>query len=172
MLSEIVTQVVPLGASAIDIGEWLFSLSDQEYQATSLAHLGSGTSRAADGRRCFFDTERFGPVFIVNHHVEEEARRDYVRVRSRDSRGWLLGLLPLALEVCWEMTVHDAGPDRCELECALHIGLSSRALERVAAVSGTPALQRAHVAEQTAGFAQSVLATYGRPHDGSPAPPR
>src|SRR3712207_4019521 len=103
MLTQVDTRTLPLAADAVDIAEWLFSLSDDDYRATARAHVGAGTFRARDGRRGFFDAERFPGALIVNHHVEEEARHGYVRVRSRESRAWVLGISPMRLEVCWEM---------------------------------------------------------------------
>jgi len=161
MLTDSDTRALPVPAEAIDIGEWLFSLTDEEYRASARAHVGAGTFEAGDGRRGFFDTEAFPWMFIVNHHLEEEARRDYVRVRSRDSRGWLLRVIPMRLEVCWEMAVRPRGSDESELECRLHVGLGSRPLERVARLIGVPVAQRRHMREQMTGFARSVVARYG-----------
>jgi hypothetical protein len=152
---------LPVPAASLDVARWLFSLGDDDYRRTSRAHLGAGTFTTADGRRGLFDAEAFAGVTIVNHHVEEEARADYVRVRSRDSRAWLLGLVPVPLEVCWEMAVLAAGPARSDLVCRLHLGLPRRGLECLARALGVAAVQRRHVAEQTAGFAADILAKQG-----------
>src|SRR4051794_91959 len=132
------TRTLPIAAERIDIAEWLFGLSDDEYRATARAHLGAGTFRTRDGRRGFFDAEGFAAAFIVNHHVEEQARPDYVRVRSRNSRAWVLRLLPLRLDVTWEMIVRSRGADRCELECCLAIDPPHRALEPARDAVGRP----------------------------------
>ena len=163
MLSERASCRLPVPASAIAIDAWLFSLSDGAYRDAAKAHLGAGTFRAPDGRRGFFDAEGFAGAFIVNHHLEEEARSDYVRVRSRDSRAWLLRLIPLQLEVCWEMAVRPAGSTACEVECRLGIALPYRALELLARALGVPALHRRHNQEQLHGFAASILAGAARP---------
>src|SRR5919206_4875182 len=105
MLSETEARPITVPAASIDIAAWLFGLSDDDYRRTAKAHLGAGVFRTVDGRRGFFDAEGFAGALIVNHHREEEARPDYVRVRSRDSRAFLLAFVPLRLEVCWEMIV-------------------------------------------------------------------
>jgi len=155
------TRVLPIPAERIDIGEWLFGLSDDEYQTTAKAHLGAGTSRRTDGRRGFFDVERFFAAFIVNHHREEAARRDYVRVTSPDSRAWLFWAVPIRLFVCWEMIVRPRGPDSCKLECRLRIDPPHNALEPVATMLGVPIVHRRHLREQMTGFVEDVLAKYG-----------
>jgi hypothetical protein len=155
--------MLPFPADRIDIAEWLFGLGDEEYRRTARAHLGAGTFRTATGRRGFFDAEGFRGVFIVNHHVEEEARSDYVRVRSRDSRAWVLGLVPIRLDVTWEMIVRPRGPDASELECRLTIEPPHRALEPLAAVLGLPIVHRRHLTEQMTGFVANLTAKQGRP---------
>lgn len=161
MLIQTDTRRVPRPAESIDIAEWLFSLSDAEYRATAGPHVGSGHYETPDGRRGIVDVEAFGAAFIVNHHVEEEARRDYVRVRSRESHAWFLRVIPLRMEVCLEVSVRPAGPEACEVECRLAMGLPHRALETLARLLGVPVLQRRHMREQTTGFVRDILAKYG-----------
>jgi hypothetical protein len=157
VFSETDRRSLPVAGSLVDIGAWLFSLSDHEYRETSRAHLGGGTSRAADGRRTFFDAERFPGLLIVNHHREEVADRHHVRVRSRDSRAWLLGVVPLQLEGCWEMRVHARG-EGGQLECRLDIALPRRGLGRLARAFGVPWVHRRHLREQTDGFVADIVA--------------
>lgn len=161
MLSAAASRRLPLPATTIPIDEWLFGLTDEEYRATARAHLGAGRFTTSDGRRGLFDAEGFATAFIVNHHVEEEARRDYVRVRSRDSRAWLLRLVPVRLDVCWEMRITPRGDDASDAECRLQIGLRNRGLEVVGRALGAGVLQRRHVEEQMGGFAESIVARYG-----------
>ncbi|HEV2813055.1 MAG TPA: alpha/beta hydrolase [Solirubrobacteraceae bacterium] len=156
MLTHTATARVPVAADEIDVGEWFFGLSDRDYAATARHHLGAGTS-GDGGRRRFFDAEGFPGVVIVNHHVEEEARRDYVRVRSRDSSARLLGVLPVPLDVSVEIGVRPVGDAEAELECRLHLGLP-RGLEWLARVLGAKGRQRRHNAEQTRGFADDIEA--------------
>ena len=154
MLSALATAPVALPADEIDLEAWLFSLSDRGYADAARHHLGAGIV-CEDGRRGLFDAEGFPGVLIVNHHREEEARRDYVRIRSRDSRARLLGVVPVPLEVCLETALRPRGEASSELECRLHLGLP-RGLEPLARVLGVGALQRHHNAEQTAGFAADI----------------
>ena len=160
MVTQVDTRRLPVPARAIDIGEWLFSLSDAEYRATAKPHVGSGHYETPDGRRGIVDVEAFAAAFIVNHHVEEEARRDYVRVRSPESHAWFLRVIPLRLDVRWEMLVHPVGDDQCDVECRLSMGLPHRGLERAARMLGVPILQRRHLREQMTGFVLDILAKY------------
>ncbi|HEX2232286.1 MAG TPA: hypothetical protein VHG69_02860 [Thermoleophilaceae bacterium] len=160
-LSKRDARLLPLPAEAIDVAEWLFGLTDDEYRSFAKAHLGGGRFQTSDDRRGFFDAEGFLFAFIVNHHREEEARSDYVRVRSSDSRAWLARWIPVPLEVVWEMEVRPRAEQECELECRLQIGLPARALKPLAVLLGVPIAQRRHMTEQMTGFAADVVAKYG-----------
>ena len=158
MLSAEDRRTLEIPARAIDIAEWLFGLGNGEYRATARAHLGAGHFRLPDGRRGLFDAEAFPGVVTVNHHREEEARPDYVRVRSADSRAWVLAVIPVPLDVCWEMRIRPLAPRRSELECRLQMRFPVRALELLARMLLVPAVVRRHVRAQTAGFCASVAA--------------
>jgi pimeloyl-ACP methyl ester carboxylesterase len=161
MLSDIARTSLAVPADQVDLASWLFGLTDDDYARTARTHLGAGTSRGGDGRRRFFDAEGFPGVLVVNHHEEEEARRDYVRIRSRRSEARVLGALRVPMEVCLEARLHDApGEGPAELESRLHLRLP-RGLERVARVIGVGALQRHHNAEQVRGFAADIEAKAG-----------
>jgi hypothetical protein len=58
----------------VDIPEWLFNLSDLEYQKCSVAHIACGSSRTADGRRMSLNVEEVGSL-VVQHYVEDIAEK-------------------------------------------------------------------------------------------------
>ncbi|WP_164485690.1 hypothetical protein [Pseudomonas chlororaphis] len=59
----------------INLSEWLFTLSDEEYQACSAAHIAAGASRLPDGRRVSINVEKPGDTLMVQHYVEDIQRK-------------------------------------------------------------------------------------------------
>jgi hypothetical protein len=62
----------------VNISEWLFTLSDKEYQQCSVSHIACGSSRAADGRRMSL-IEEIGGSLTVQHYVEDIAEKQHCR---------------------------------------------------------------------------------------------
>lgn len=158
---------MPLAASAINLADWWFGLSDVEYRSFSKDHLGGGAFRWSDGARGWFDVERFLVGFIFNHWREEEGRADYVRFRSSRSRLWLLRLMPINVETCAEFKLHPTGPSSCELECTVAVeplNIGMRLLARVLPIHIT---QRRHMREQVPAFVDDIVAKF-RPSSAAP----
>jgi hypothetical protein len=75
----------PVGS--IDLAEWVFTLTDSEYQACSQNHLAAAATRTPEGKRMSINVERVGKL-MVQHHVEDLAERSACRVVSHsDSIG-------------------------------------------------------------------------------------
>jgi hypothetical protein len=66
---------------AIDLTEWVFGLTDKEYQACSKDHIAAGTTRTAEGRRISINVERVGHL-IIQHYVEDVSERRHCRLVS------------------------------------------------------------------------------------------
>ncbi len=64
----------PIGK--IDIPEWLFALTDEEYQRCSVAHIAAGATRTPDGsKRIEINVEKVGPGLMVQHWTEDIAEK-------------------------------------------------------------------------------------------------
>ena len=87
----------------IDLGEWLFTLSDQEYQACSVAHIAAAATRLPDGRRVSINVEQPGDTLMVQHYVEDVAERDRCKVVSRTDAFTPLGRT--LWQVIWQVSV-------------------------------------------------------------------
>lgn len=138
---------------AVDLAAWLRGLGDADYQATSRGHLALGVPR---GNEDLVTVESVGGTFIVNRHVVEEARRDYFRARSRRSRAWAMRIVPLVLDVTWEMRVRPAGPAASRLTCTLTTRVGNPVLDRVAGRSPAALVLGHHVREELAGFVDDL----------------
>ncbi len=96
----------------IDLGDWLFTLSDQEYRACSTAHVAAGATRLPDGRRVSINVEQPGDTLMVQHYVEDTAARDLCRVVSRTEAFTPLGRS--LWQVTWQVSARAADADSTE----------------------------------------------------------
>jgi hypothetical protein len=66
---------------SIDLADWVFGLTDKEYQACSKDHIAAAASATPGGKRMSINVERIGRL-IVQHYVEEISLRDHCRLVS------------------------------------------------------------------------------------------
>ena len=74
-------------AAAINLTDWVFTLTDTEYQACSKNHIAAATSKTAEGKRMSLNVEQVGNL-MVQHYVEDISERAHCRlVSTSDSIG-------------------------------------------------------------------------------------
>ena len=71
------TAIINAPIDKIDIPEWCFGLSEQEYQGCSPAHIAAGFTAAPDGKRMSINVEIIGGSMIVEHYIETLGRKDH-----------------------------------------------------------------------------------------------
>jgi hypothetical protein len=64
------TAIINASIDKVDIPEWCFGLSEQEYQGCSPAHIAAGFTTAPDGKRMSINVEIIGGSMIVEHYIE------------------------------------------------------------------------------------------------------
>lgn len=96
----------------IDIPAWCFSLSEQEYQGCSPAHLAAGFTTAPDGRRMSINVEIIGGSLMVQHYVETLGRKDHLILESVSDVFTPSGRT--TIHVHWEMSVKPLESGICE----------------------------------------------------------
>lgn len=67
--------------SAIDLAEWVFTLTDSDYQACSKNHIAAATTFTPEGKRVSINVEHIGNL-MVQHYVEDVAERGICRLVS------------------------------------------------------------------------------------------
>ena len=106
IITESVAEAVVFAPLAsLNLGEWVFTITDEEYQACAKGHIAAGSNRRADGKRVSINVEKVGDLpLIVQHYVEDIAERHHARQISESD------LLAGSLEdrakarVVWELT--------------------------------------------------------------------
>src|SRR6266404_5857169 len=75
--------VIHAPVDKIDIPEWLFALTDEEYQRCSVAHIAAGATRTPDSsKRIEINVEKVGPGLMVQHWTEDIAEKQHCRLVS------------------------------------------------------------------------------------------
>ena len=76
------TAIVNAPIEKVDLADWLFGLSDAEYQRCSPAHIAAGTTRSEGGKRMSINVEMIGGSIVVQHYVEDIAEKHHIRLIS------------------------------------------------------------------------------------------
>ena len=61
-------------AATIDLTDWVFTLTDSEYQACSKNHIAAAATFTPEGKRMSINVEHVGTL-LVEHYVEDVAER-------------------------------------------------------------------------------------------------
>jgi hypothetical protein len=89
--------------ASIDLTEWVFTLTDSQYQACSKDHYAGATTLTPEGKRMSLNVERVGNL-MVQHYVEDVAEQSHVRLVSQsDSIGPDIGSR-VKIVVIWAFT--------------------------------------------------------------------
>lgn len=143
----------------VDLVNWLFTLSDADYQATARGHRAAGTF-VQDGVRGMVNVEAMGGHLIIQHYQEVSATPARVEMVSERSRVYLFHVVPATLQVRWTMSVTPRTADTSDFRCSVELTLTPllRALGRLSALG---AAIRAHTLEETQGFADDIIRKLG-----------
>lgn len=97
----------------IDLGQWLFTLTDAEYQLCSPAHIAAGSNVSADGKRMSINVEKIADNFLVQHYVEEISTPSLCRVYSLSDS--FSGFGHTKLGIRWEVGLTRVSENLTEL---------------------------------------------------------
>jgi hypothetical protein len=139
----------------VDLENWLFTLSDAEYQAAARGHRAAGTF-VQDGVRGMVNVEAMGGHLIIQHYREVSATPSRVEMVSERSRVYLLHLVPATVQVRWTMWVTAGTAETSEFHCTVELTLPPL-LRAVGRLSALGAAIRAHTLEETPGFADAII---------------
>ncbi len=104
---------------AINLGDWMFTITSEEYAACSTARQSAAQGVMPNGKRLSINVEVIGGDQMVQHYVEQVAERDHVLGVSPNSWLWLSDSLYLKLGVEWDLTVEKIDDNSCKLTCTV-----------------------------------------------------
>ena len=148
------TATVPMAAKAVDLADWIFTMTDDEYKACAKGHHAMGI--VGGGRRLgIVNVEQIAGTLIVQHYTTRLADPDHVRFVSDASEGFLLHAVPFKMKVHWDMKLVPAVGDTSTLECT--IGFETPNWVAMAGVMNrSNHFVHQHLIEETGGFARDI----------------
>jgi hypothetical protein len=148
------TATIPFAAGKIHLGEWLFTMSDEEYQAAARQHRGLGTF-VENGARGMINVEAIGHVLMVQHYHEVQIGKSLVELFSERSRAYLMHVLPVPVQVRWTMSITPGIADESTFSCTVEPAMPAF-LHLMSWATGVLWFIRRHTVEETAGFAADI----------------
>ncbi|MBY0561015.1 hypothetical protein [Hyphomicrobium sp.] len=143
----------------IDLTAWLQIFSDRDYQACSPAHRAAGYFRE-NGVFGTVNVENVGGHLLVHHYLADEFEPHRVVLRSRDTRVYVMHLLPAKIEVIWIMEVEPRESRSAAFRCTVVVR-APPLLNLVAKLGLLPVFLRWHVRRETPLFAADVVRKIG-----------
>jgi hypothetical protein len=146
-------------ASRIDLMEWLSTLSDRDYQACSRSHRAAGTFREA-GTLGMVNVESIGGHLLVQHYLAVKTAPNHVVMHSKNSRVYVMHLVPATIEVIWTLQIERKDSQSCVLHCTVETRMPVF-LNFVATLGLLPLFLRWHVEEEAPLFARDMARKAG-----------
>ncbi|GGP02582.1 hypothetical protein LDL08_13260 [Nonomuraea glycinis] len=153
------TAVLDAPADQVDLENWLFTLSDAEYQACARGHRAAGTF-VQNGVRGTVNVEAIGGHLIVQHYQEVSAKPSRVEMLSKRSRVYLFHLVPATIQVRWTMSATARDAETSEFRCTVELTMSPL-LRVLGALSLLGVAIRAHTLEETKLFGDDIVRKIG-----------
>lgn len=153
--------IVNAPIASVNLGEWMFTISSEEYAACAEGHQSAAQGRLVSGKRFSVNLETVGGMFMVQHYIETVSERDHVVGFSPNTVFWLSDKDYVLAQVTWELKVVKLDENRCELTCrALSESENEPFVARLAeAMKGVPAGNSAlqlHINEETPLFGKDI----------------
>lgn len=148
---------------AIDLTEWVFTLTDAEYQACSVNHIAAAATVTPDGKRVSINVERVGNL-MVQHYVEDLAGKGRCRLVSLSdsigpdihSRTKVFVIWEIAVEPIDAMTTRFSNTVEVREAPGYREVLEARGVPFAKASAAAQQALSAHNAEETPLFARDI----------------
>ena len=146
--------VIDQPVDRIDLAQWLYTMTDREYQACSRAHRAAGTFREG-GTFGMVNVESIGGHLLVQHYFANKAAANHVLMHSTNSRVYIMHVLPATIEVIWTLGVEPRDSQSAEFTCTVEARMPAP-LRFLATLGLLPLFLRWHVEEETIKFAADI----------------
>ena len=109
--------IIQAPIESIDVAEWLFGLSSEEYAACASGHQSAAQGVLPSGKRMSFNVEMVAGFFMVQHYIETISERDRVLSVSPNTTLWLDDDNYVLLKITWELRLEALDASSCILHC-------------------------------------------------------
>lgn len=147
--------------AAINLGDWMFTLTSEEYCQCAEGHQGALQGRMPDGKRLSINMETIGGIQMVQYYVEAVATRDRVVGISPNTSMWVEGEIR-EVEVHWELRATAIDDSATSIVCQVTSYTASE--EMLAAIKeraksfppGSISPVQMHIEEEAPLFAKDI----------------
>lgn len=112
------TAIIHAPIETVNISDWMFTLTSEEYTACSKDHQSAAQGRLPSGKRFSVNVERADTLLVVQHYIETVSERHRVVGFSPNSVFWMNDTDYAFAQVTWEVTVEKHDSKHCVLECS------------------------------------------------------
>jgi hypothetical protein len=140
---------------AIDLSEWAFHLTSDEYVRCAPEHHGSVQAVLPGPRRVFVSVETIVGSLMSHSYIEDLSSRDHMRAISSNSQIWWAPGQLATMKVTWDLRLRPASGQGCQLHCDILVETADTALIAAVARSqpAASAALQAHCVTETQNFA-------------------
>lgn len=111
---------VALPIEAIHLDRWLPNLSNEDYQACARGHRAIGIDGGEQFRQ-MVNVESIAGNLLIQHYRPELLSAHHTRLYSDNSRAYLMHLIPLRVQVRWEIEAIPVSSDASTLRCTIEV---------------------------------------------------
>ena len=135
--------MIDLPVEAINLPDWLFTLSEADYSSCAHGHRAIGMLGGAQ-RTGMVNVESIGGSLLIQHYATRLAEKDHVTMVSETSRAYIMHIVPVKCGVIWDMQTRAAGQDKTLFECTIDVTLPA-VVRLLGYTIGTPVFIRRHL---------------------------
>lgn len=146
--------LVPAPSNTIDLGEWIFQMTDDEYRACSRNHYAMGIVGGAK-RLGIINVEQVAGALIIQRYAPHLVQKSHVTMVSKKSQAFLARVVPFKMEVTWDMQIAEETADSSRLRCSLSVTLPLWVKVAGWFIASNYLLKR-HLIGETKGFARDL----------------
>ena len=146
---------VQLPVHAIDLHEWLTTISENSYKSFASGHLAIGLFEN-EGVNGMVNAESIGGNLLIQHYTILTKESDHVLLYSERSDAYLFHLVKVHVSVTWEMKVIHKDDYSCTFVCEIGVTYPNRLLAMAAKLSAVNYFLRRHLDEEGKNFARDI----------------
>ena len=147
-------QEINVPVDSIDVYKWLRELTDIEYQSFSKGHQAMGHLNEGEFGG-MINVEIVGGFLLVQHYSIKDKSKSHVNSYSDQSRAYLMGIIPIKVEVSWSLSVLAVSNQKSKFVCEVGVLIPSKILSFISSPVISFSLKR-HLMEEGALFAKDI----------------
>lgn len=147
-------QEINVPVDNIDVYKWLRELTDIEYQSFSKGHKAMGHLNEGEFGG-MINVEIVGGLLLVQHYSIKDKSKSHVNSYSDKSRAYLMGIIPIKVEVSWSLSVLAVSNQKSKFVCEVGVLIPSKILSFISSPVISFSLKR-HLKEEGALFAKDI----------------